>query len=163
MYRCESWTIKKAEHQRIDAFELWCWRRLLKVPWIARSANQSILKKSTLDIHWKDRYWSWNSNTLATWREELTHWKRPWYWERSFPLTFGKGRRQEEKGTTEDEMVGWHHRLNGNEFEQTPGDGEGQIRLVCCGPWGSKDLDMTEWLNNNNSEEQLFRCCNFRL
>ena len=56
MYGCESWTVKKAERQRIDAFELWCWRRLLKVPWIARSANQSILKKSTLDIHWKDRY-----------------------------------------------------------------------------------------------------------
>ena len=53
---CESRTVKKAERQRIDAFELWCWRRLLKVPWIARSANQSILKKSTLDIHWKDRY-----------------------------------------------------------------------------------------------------------
>ena len=56
MHSSESWAIKKSEHQRIDAFELWCWRRLLKVPWIARSANQSILKKSTLDIHWKDRY-----------------------------------------------------------------------------------------------------------
>ena len=54
MYGCESWTIKKAEHQRIDAFELWCWRRILRVPWTARGSNQSILKKSVLNIHWKD-------------------------------------------------------------------------------------------------------------
>ena len=54
MYGCESWTIKKAEHQRIDAFELWCWRRLLRVPWTASRSNQSILRKSVLNIHWKD-------------------------------------------------------------------------------------------------------------
>ena len=82
MYGCESWTIKKAEHQRTDAFELWCWRRLLRVPWTTRQSNQSILRKSVLSIHWKDWYWSWNSNTLSTWCEELTHWKRPWCWER---------------------------------------------------------------------------------
>ena len=81
MYGCESWTIKKAEHRRIDAFELWCWRRLLRVPWTARRSNQSILKKSVLNIHWKDWCWSWNSNTLATWCEELTHLKRLWCWE----------------------------------------------------------------------------------
>ena len=81
MYGCESWTMKKAERQRIDAFELWCWRRLLRVPRTARRSNQSILKKSVLGIHWKDWYQSWNSNTLATWWEELTHWKRPWCWE----------------------------------------------------------------------------------
>ena len=74
MYGCESWTIKKVECQRIDAFELWCWRRLLRVPWTVR--------RSVLGVHWKDWYWSWNSNTLATWCEELTHWKRPWCWER---------------------------------------------------------------------------------
>ena len=72
-YGCESWTIKKAEHRRIDAFELWCWRRLLRVPWTAR--------RSVLGVHWKDWRWSWISNTLATWCEELTHWKRPWCWE----------------------------------------------------------------------------------
>ena len=82
MYGCESWTIKKAEHQRIDAFELWYWRRLLRVPWTARRANQSILKEISPGIHWKDWWWSWNSNTLATWCEVLTHWKRPWCWER---------------------------------------------------------------------------------
>ena len=82
MYGCESWTIKKAECQRIDAFELWCWRTLLRVPWTARRSNQSILKEISLNIHWKDWCWSWNSNTLATWCEEPTHWKRPWCWER---------------------------------------------------------------------------------
>ena len=61
MYGCESWTIKKVEHWRIDAFELWCWRRLLRVPWTARRSNHSILKKSVLNIHWKDWCWSWNS------------------------------------------------------------------------------------------------------
>ena len=82
MYGCESWTIKKAECQRIDAFELWCWRRLLRVPWTARRSNQSIIKEISPNILWKDLYWSWNSNTLATRWEELTHWKRPWCWER---------------------------------------------------------------------------------
>ena len=70
MYGCESWTIKKAECQRIAAFELWCWGRLLRVPWTARRSNQSILKdKSVLGVHWKEWCWSWNSNTLATWCE----------------------------------------------------------------------------------------------
>ena len=82
MYWCESWTIKKAEHRRIDAFELGCWRRLLRVPWTARRSNHSILKESVLGVHWKDWCWRWNSNILATWCEELTHWKRPWCWER---------------------------------------------------------------------------------
>ena len=68
---------KKAECQRIDVFELCCWRRLLRVPWTARRFSQSILKKSVMDIHWKDQCWSWSSNTLATWCEELTHLKRP--------------------------------------------------------------------------------------
>ena len=65
MYGCESWTIKKAERTRIDAFELWCWRRLLRVPWAARRSNQSILKEINPEFHWKD--WCWSSNTLATW------------------------------------------------------------------------------------------------
>ena len=77
-YACESWTIKKAEHWRIDSFELWYWRRLLGVPWTARRSNQPILKEIGPE-YW---CWSWNSNTLATWCEELTHLKRPWCWER---------------------------------------------------------------------------------
>ena len=93
MYRCESWTVKKAEHQRIDAFELWCWRRLLRGPWTARRSSQSVLRKSILNnpdfnnkinrestLNWKDWCWSWSSNTLAT-RCEV-HWKRPWCKER---------------------------------------------------------------------------------
>ena len=79
MYGCESWTIMKAERQRIDPFELWCWRRLLRVPWTSRRSSQS---RSVLGVHWKDWCWSWNSNTLATWCRELTHLKRPWCWER---------------------------------------------------------------------------------
>ena len=97
IYGCESWTVKKPEHWRIDAFELWCWRRLLRVPWTARRANLSILKRSVLGVHWRDWCWNWNSNTLATWYEEVIHLRRPWYW---------KDWRQEEKGTTENEMVG---------------------------------------------------------
>ena len=61
-----------------------------------------------------------------------------------------KGRRKEEKGTTEDEMVGWHHQLSRHEFEQAPGDGEGQVSLVCCSPWGHKELDTSEQLNNSS-------------
>ena len=81
MYRCESWTIKKAEHQRIDAFELWCWRPL-RVPWTARRPNQSILKEISPEYSWKDWCWNWISNTLATWCKQLTHLKRSWCWER---------------------------------------------------------------------------------
>ena len=80
MYGCESWTIKKPEHWRIDAFELWCWRRLLRVPWTARRSNSPSSRKSVLN--WKNWCWSWNSNTLATCCEELTYLKRPWCWER---------------------------------------------------------------------------------
>ena len=81
---------------------------------------------------------SWSSSTLATWCKELTHWKRPRCWERL---------KKEEKGTTEDEMVGWYHRLNGHECEQAPGDGDGQGSLACCSPWGCKESDTTEQLN----------------
>ena len=78
MYGCESWNIKKAECRRIDAFELWCWRRLLRVPWTARRSNQSILKEISPGCSLEGLCWSWNFNTLATWYEELTHLKSPW-------------------------------------------------------------------------------------
>ena len=81
MYGCESWTVKKAEHWRIDAFELWCWRRLLRVPWTARRSNQSILKEISPGCSLEGLMISWNSNILATWCKELTHWKRLWCWE----------------------------------------------------------------------------------
>ena len=67
----------------------------------------------------------------------------------------GKDWRQEEKGTTKDKMVGRHHWLNGHEFEQALGDDEGQGSLACCSPWGNKELDMTEWLNNNNNKVEV--------
>ena len=73
MHGCESWTIKEAEHWRIGAFELRCWRRLLRVLWTARRSNWSILKE--MNIHWKDWCWTWSSNILATWCKELTHLK----------------------------------------------------------------------------------------
>ena len=88
MYGCESWTIKKAECRRTDAFELWCWRRLMRVPWTARRSNQSTLQEISPGCSWKDWRWSWNSNTLVTWCEGLTHLKRPWCWER---LKAGEG------------------------------------------------------------------------
>ena len=76
------------------------------------------------------------------WCEELTPWKRPWCWERL--RTGGEG---DCRG--QDKLTGWHYRLNGREFEQALGDGEGQGGLACCSPWGRKASDMTEWLNNN--------------
>ena len=82
MYKCESWTMKKPEHWRIDALKLWCWKRLLPVPWTARKSNQSILKKINPEYYWKGWCWSWRFSTLATWCEKLTHWKKPWCWER---------------------------------------------------------------------------------
>ena len=81
MYGCENWTIKKAERRRVDAFELWCWRRLLWVPWTARRSTQSILKEISPGCSLAGLMLNWNSNTLATWCEELTHLKRPWCWE----------------------------------------------------------------------------------
>ena len=71
----------KLSTKKLMFFELWCWRRLSRVPWTARRSNQSILKEISLVVHWKDWFWSWNSNTLATSCEELTHWKRLWCWE----------------------------------------------------------------------------------
>ena len=81
MYGYESWTVKKSACRKIDAFELWCWRRLLRFPWTARKSNHPILREISLVVYWKDWCWSLNSNTLATWCEELTRWKRPWSWE----------------------------------------------------------------------------------
>ena len=82
MFGCESWTIKKAERQRTDAFELWCWRRLLRVPWTARRSNQSILKEISPEYSLEGQMLKLKLQTLASWCEELTHLKRPWCWER---------------------------------------------------------------------------------
>ena len=136
MYGCESWTIKKAERQRIDAFELWCWRRFLRVSWTARRSNQSILKinprcslkvlmlKLKLPILWPPDAKSW------------LIWKDP---------DSGNDWGQEEKRTTEDEMVRWHHWLNGHGFGWILGVGDRQGGLVYYRSWGSNELDTTDW------------------
>ena len=139
----ESWIINKAECQRTDTFKPWCSRRLLRVPWTARRSNQSILKEIHPEYSLEGLIWKWNSNSLAPWCKELIHLKRPCCWE---------GLGQEEKGTTEDEMVGWHHWLNGHEFEKALGVGDGQGSLACCSPWGHKELGMTEQLNWTDPE-----------
>ena len=107
-YGYESWTVRKAEHRRIDAFELWCWRRLLRVSWTARRSNQLVLKEISPEYSLEGLMLKLKCHTLAAWCEELTHWKNP---------DAGKDWRQEKKGMTEGEMVGWHHRHNGHEFE----------------------------------------------
>ena len=125
MYGCESWTVKKAEHWRIDAFELWCWRRLLTVPWTARRSNLSILKEirpgcslEVLMLKLKLQYFGHLMRRVDSLEKTLM-----WVWR----LDWG----QEEKGMTEDEMAGWHHRLDGHEFEWTLGVGDGQGGLAC--------------------------------
>ena len=135
MYGCENWTIKKTECWRIDALELWCWRRLLRVPRTARRSNQSILKEISpeyslegLMLKLKLQYFGYlmcKANIL-----EKT-------------LMLGKIEGKRRRGSTEDEMVGWHHQLNGHEFEQTPGSSKGQESLACCSSWDHKELDMT--------------------
>ena len=133
MYECESWTIKKAEHQRSNAFELWCWRRLLKVTQTARRSNQINCKGNQL--------WIFIGRMDA--KAEA-----PVLWPPDAKsqligkdLDTGKDWGQEEKGTTEDEMAGWHHQLDGREFEWTPGNSEGEENLACYSPWGCKELD----------------------
>ena len=140
---------KKAEWWKTDAFKLWCWRRLLRVPWTSRRSNQSILKEiSALNIHWKDWCWSWSSNTLATWCEEPTHWKTPCSWERGKVGGVGNDRRQ---------MVGGYHWLNWHDLQQAPRDGEVQGSLACCSLWCHKESGATAWMNNNNNKTECLK------
>ena len=118
MYGCESWTVKKADHQRIDAFELWSWRRLLRVPWTARRSNQSILKEISPGC-------SLEGMMLKLKLQYFGHLMRRVDSLEKDPDS-GRDWGQEEKGTTEDEIAGWHHRLDGCEFELTPVVGDGQ-------------------------------------
>ena len=150
MYGCESWTIKKAECWRIDAFEPWCWRRLLRVPWTARRINQSILKEINPEYSLEGLVLRQKLQYLATWCEEPTHWKDP---------DSGKNWGQEEKGATEDGMVGWHQWLNGHEFEQTLGIGEGRGCLACCSPLVTNGQTwLSDWTTRyyiNNTRDDL--------
>ena len=122
MYGCERWTIKKAERWRIDAFELWCWRRLLRVPWTARRSNQSILKEISPGC-------SLEGLMLKLKLQYFGH----------LVQRAGEDWGQEEKERTENEMAGWHHQLNGHGFGWTPGVGDGQGGLACYSSWARKE------------------------
>ena len=138
-YGCDSWTVKKAECWRIDAFELWCWRRFLRVPWMARRSNRSILREINPEYSLEGLmlkvpiFWSPDTNS--------------WYIGKVPDA--GKDWGQNEKRASEDKMTGWQHWINGHELGQISGNGEEQGGLACS-PWGHKESDTTVWLNNNN-------------
>ena len=122
MYGCEGWTVKKAEHRRIDTFELWCWRKLLRVSWTARISNKSILKETSpgCSLEGLKLQTDIEAETPILWPSDAKSWH---IWK---DPDAGKYWGQEEKGTTADEMVGQHHRLNGHGFGWTLGVGDGQ-------------------------------------
>ena len=138
MYRCESWTIKKTECRRIDAFELWCSKDSWEFLGLQGDPTSPSWRKSVLSVHWKDWCWSWTPILWPPNTKSWLIWKDP---------DAGKDWGQEEKGRTEDEMVGWHHQLNGRAVGWTQGVGDGQGGLLCCGSWGRKESDTTERLN----------------
>ena len=138
MYECEGWTIKKSELWRIDAFLIWCWRRHFESPLNCKEIKPVNPKGN--------QPWIFIGKTDAEaeapilWSPDAKNWligKDP---------DAGKGWGQEEKGMTEDEMVGWHHQLYGRGFEQAPGVGNGQGSLACCSPWGLKESNTPERL-----------------
>ena len=145
-YRRESWTVKKAECQRIDAFELWCWEKTLESP---------LDYKEVQPVHSEgDQPWDFFGRTDAK-AETPVLWPphaKSWLIGKGFDA--GRDWGQEEKGTTEDEMAGWHHWLDGREFEWTPGVGDGQGGLACCDSWGHKESDTIERLNWTEQSEQ---------
>ena len=138
MYGCESWTTKNAECQRIDAFELWCWRRLLRVPWTAGRSNKSFLKEINPE-------YSLEGLMMKLKLQYFGHlMQRANSLEKMLGKIEGRSRRGRQRM-----MVGWHHRLNVHEFEQTLGDSEGQGSLVCSSPWVTIELDTIQRLNKN--------------
>ena len=141
MYGCESWTIKKAECWRIDAFELWCWRRLWRVSWMQGDPVHPKGNQSWIFIGRTDA----EAETPILWPLDAKSW---FIWK---DPDAGNVWRQEEKGMAEDGMIGWHCRLDGHEFEQTLGVGDGQEGLVCCSPWGHRVRD--DWATGLNWPE----------
>ena len=138
MYGCESWTVKKAECWRIDAFELWCWRRL----------EGPLDCKEIQPVHPKgDQSWVFIGRTDAKAESPILWPCHAKSWLTGKDSDAGRDWGQEEKETTEDEVAGWHHWLNGCGFGWTPGVGDGQGGLACCYSWGCKEWDMTERLN----------------
>ena len=147
MYGYESWTIKKTEHQRVDAFKLWYCRRLLRVTWTSRTSNQSILKEINpehslegLMLNLKFQYFRY----LMRWTDSL---KRPWWWERLKAGGEGDDRRWDGWMASPTQWT-W--------VWASSGVGEGQRNLACCSPWGRKETDTTEWPNNNNNWPKKF-------
>ena len=148
MYGCESWTIKKAEHQRIDAFDLWV---------LEKTLESSLDCKEIQPVHPKgDQSWIFigrtdvEAETPILWPPDAKSWL---IWK--YPdaeKDWGQ-----EKGMTGDKMIGWHHWLNGHGFGWTPGVGDGQGGLACCGSWGRKELEMTERLNWTELKERMAR------
>ena len=140
IYRSKSWTIKKAEHWRTDAFKLWCWSRFLsplvhkEIKPVNPKGNQSWIVIGETDAEAESPI-LWPSDKKSWLTAKDPDARKDW---------------RQEKGATEDEMVGWHHWLNGHEFEKAPGDVR-QGSLACCRPWGHKELDTTEQVNNNNN------------
>ena len=138
IYGHESWTVKKAECWRIDAFELWCWRRLLRVPWSTRRSHQSILKEISpgcslegLMLKPKPQYFDHLMRRVDSLEKTL------------ILRGMGAGGEGDDKG-----WDSWMaSQLDGHEFEWTPGVGDGQAGLACCDSWGHKESDTTEWLN----------------
>ena len=142
MYTCKSWTIKKAECWRIDAFELWCWRRCKEIKPANPKGNQSWIFIGRTDA---------DAESLILWPPDVKNWligKDP---------DDGQDWRREEKGMTEDEMVGWHHQLDGHEFEQAAQVGGGQEILASCSPCSRKESDTSERLNWTLKDERQ-RC-----
>ena len=151
MYGCESWTVKKAEHWRIDAFELWCWRRLFESP---------LDCKEIQPVHPKgDQSWVFIGRTDVE-AETPILWPRDTKsWLIGKDLDAGKDWGQEEKGSTEDEMVGCHHWLDGHGFGWALGVDDAQGGLAFCGSWGHKESDTTERLNwTELNKKYVFKC-----
>ena len=145
MYGCESWTTKKAEHWRIHAFKLWCWTRLLRVPWTARRSNQSILKEISPGV--------FIGRTDAEPEAPILWPPHAKSWLIGKDSDAGREWRQEEKGTTEDEMAGWHRRLDGSEFGWTLGVFDGVLRFMGSQRVGhdwATELKWTEWVSCNS-------------
>ena len=129
MYRCESWTVKKAECRRIDAFKLWCWRRFLRVPWTARGSNQSFLKGNQTWIFTGRN----DAEVPILWPpDKPTHWKRPWFWERLQAGGEGGDRGWDSLVASLTQCT-WVWRGSGRWWRKRS--------LVCCSPWGCKESD----------------------
>ena len=126
MYGCESWPVKKAEHQRIDVFELWCWGQLLRVLGLQGDQVSQFWRKSTLSIQWKTDA---EAEAPILWPPGAKNWLI------GKDHDAGKDWRQKGKRVAEDEIVRWYHQLSGYELEQMLGDSGG---LACCSPWNHR-------------------------